>query len=141
VHAVRALRPRAPRRPLARRLGRDLEALLEQAAPAWVDVGGCRGSPDLPRPRSLRRGRTRAHRPRPPLHGVADAAFVRLAGTALRELGHLCEPSAHGPAAAVEEELQDRRLPAPGPRRAAGAEGVWDAGSRQRLRLVPLGRR
>ena len=42
--------------------------------PRGLDVGRRRGPADLRRPRALRRGGERPHRPRPPLHGVAHAA-------------------------------------------------------------------
>ena len=83
-------------RALARRLGRDLEPRLEQAATAGLDLSGRCRAPDPPRARALRRGEARADRPRAPLHGVTDAPRVRVAGAALRELRYFAELAVHG---------------------------------------------
>ena len=104
---VRALRPRALRIALEGRLRRDLGSPLEPPPARGLDVGGRRGAADPSRPRALRRGRRRPHRPRPPLHGLEDAACVRLSRTPLRERRDRSVAPADGPAAPPEGRLSD----------------------------------
>ncbi len=62
------------------RLGRGSGPALQRASTARVDLCG-RGRPSDPsRPRPLRGGRSRPHRPRRPLHGARHPALVRVAG-------------------------------------------------------------
>jgi hypothetical protein len=75
-----------------------------------------------------------------PLHRRAHAARVRLPRAALRELAHGSEPAADGASRPAQGELRYERLPAPGSRRPRGAQALRDAGRRQRLELVHLGR-
>ena len=68
-----------------RRLGCQLEPRVEQAAAARLDVGRCRGAPDLPGPRALQRGPAgpRSHHALR-FTGRGDAARLHLSGDALR---------------------------------------------------------
>ena len=89
---------------------------LEPAATRRLDVGRRGRAADPPRPRALRRGRSRPDRPRAPVHRLAHAARVRLAGAALRELADERVAAADGAARAAEGELRhlaaSRRRPA-----------------------------
>ena len=109
LQALRAVRGEPGARPLGGRLGRGVRPHVERAAPRGLDLGRRRRAPDLPRPRPLRRGGERPHRPRAALHGVAVAAGLPPPGHALRVVEHRPEPPADGPAPAAEGELRRRR--------------------------------
>ncbi len=123
LHALRALRARADAGCLACGLRRDLEPPLERDAPGGLDVRRRRRPPDPPRTRALRRGRAGAHRPRAPLHRVADEARLHLARPPLRELVDGPGPTADGAAGAPQGGLRHLGLPAAVARRAPGLEG------------------
>ena len=111
---------------LERRLGRDLEPALEQAAAGELDLGRRRRAADPARPRPLRRGRPRPDRPRAPLHGREHAQCLHLSGAPLRQRPDRSQPAADGPARAAARRLRHQRLSAPGarhPRRRSSATG------------------
>ena len=99
LRPVRAVR-RAPdrRRGLAGGLGRPVGPGLQRPASGRLDQRRCRGPADPARPRPLRRGGRRRHRPRAPVHGPADPPLVRLPGAPLRVVLDERRAAADGPA-------------------------------------------
>ena len=112
----RAFAQKRPEAALERRLRRDLGPALGGAPARRLHLGRRRRAADLPRPRPLRRGGGRAHRPRPPGHRELDPRRLGPPRLALRRRRAATERAADGPAAAAQRRL--RHLGDHGPARA-----------------------
>ena len=126
------------RRALDRRLGRDVVAAHEQAAPARLDLRRRRRPADPARARALRRGAARAHRPRAALHGLPVAQRVRLPRAPLRLLAQRPRAArAWASACGCARDFDVARLPRQARIVARALQELRDARRRQRLGLVP----
>ena len=118
LQALRAVRRRARRQRLERRLGRGLRPALQRAAPGRLDVGRRGRAADLARPRARAAARDP---PRAAVHRPPHAEGLRRPGAPLRLEPTRPEPAADGAAAPAEGRLRHLGLPRAGARDPPGA--------------------
>ncbi len=106
------------------RVRRHLEPALQPAPPSRLDVCRRGRASDPPRSGPLRRGCTRADRPRTSLHGRAVAAGLRLPCPPLRLEPHRPGSAPDGTPAPAPGGLPGRGLPAAGPDRPNGSSAT-----------------
>jgi hypothetical protein len=117
----------------ASRMRRRRKPQLKRAAPGRLDLRRRRRAADPPRPRTIRRGRSRPDRPRASLHRRANAQRLHLPGMPPRIVADRSQPPRHGATPAPQGKRQHLDAPATGTRNRPGPQDVRDARRRQRI--------